>query len=287
MKCRPYDANLLKNYRLDLELRNLAPGTRDNYLRIALHFSAFLNRPLTDATPDDIRNFVVHLKCEKGVSSSYYNIAVAALRYLYGETLGRTLPSRTLLRAKSETSLPVVLSLDETRDLLQACTSLKVRAILHTVYAAGMRVSEVVGLRVRDIDSQRMVIHVQKGKGAKDRYVMLSPTLLELLRVYWKAYRPTDWLFFPRTDRSRALSVRAVQIMCGRAREKAGIAKELSVHTLRHSFATHLLEAGSDLRIIQTLLGHRNIQTTTRYLHVSTERLSATVSPLDLLHKER
>lgn len=286
MKCRPYDAELLKQYRLQLELRNLSRGTRDNYLHMILHFARFLRRPLTQAQPDDLHRFAVYLKTEKMVSSNYYNMVATALRSLYKTTLGRPFPERAFPRAKREKSLPVVLSPEETLSFLDTFVSLKARAIFHTIYATGLRVSECTHLRVRDVDSKRMLIRVEQGKGAKDRYVMLSPTLLELLREYWKVYRPTDWLFFPRSDRGRSLSVRAVQIMCSQGRLVAGLSKKMSVHTLRHSFATHLLEDGADIRLLQTLLGHQDIKTTARYLHVSTERIAAVKSPLDLLPRK-
>lgn len=288
MKCRPCDVEVLKQFRLDLQLRNFSPGTVSNYLRVLLQFARFSQRPLAECRPETLRKFGAHLKVERQLSTSSYNVAAAALRFFCQSTLQRPLAPGLLPSGKLEIGLPVVLSPKETLEVLDAPSqSLKARAILHAIYAGGLRVSEVVHLRPADIDSERMLVRVHRGKGGKDRYVMLSPTLLELLREYWKAYRPQEWLFFPRSDRSRPLSRRAVQLMCTRACQAAKIKKSASPHTLRHSFATHLLEHGTDLRVIQALLGHRNIATTTRYLHVSSDRIGATASPLDLLPKRR
>lgn len=176
----------------------------------------------------------------------------------------------------------MVLSQDEVLRFFEAIPSLKHRAILMTAYAGGLRISEVTNLQVTDIDSQRMVIHVRQGKGRKDRYVMLSPQLLPLLRAYWKARRPTNWLF-PGRDPSRPISIRMVQIACQQARAEAGLKKQVTVRSLRHSFATHLLEAGTDVRTIQILLGHRSLQSTARYTHVSSTTIRAALSPLDAL----
>ncbi len=183
---------------------------------------------------------------------------------------------------KEEKKLPVVLSRDEVCRLLAAARRLKSRAILMTLYAAGLRVSELVGLKVSDIDSQRMAIRVRQGKGRKDRYVMLSSTLLATLREYWKAYRPSDWLF-PGQDPQKQLTPRTVANICQSAGRRARLARQISPHTLRHTFATHLLEAGTDIRTIQALLGHRSLRTTALYTYVSLDKVAATTSPLDLL----
>jgi len=286
MKCRPHDANVLQQLRLDLQLRNLSPATIDNYLWIVLNLAKFLKRPLESCNVADLRNYAAHLKVERKVSTSYYNVAIAALRFWFTRSLKRPLPWGQLPSGKRETTLPEVLSPEETSLMLNYPEqSLKSKTLLHAAYAGGLRVSELVRLRIADIDSQRMLIRIQKGKGGKDRYVMLSPALLELLRGYWKAYRPTDWLFFPRNDRSRPLNKRSVQLKFMAIRKAVGITKKASPHTLRHSFATHLLEHGTDLVVIQSLLGHRSISTTTRYLHVSRNRIASTPSPLDLLTK--
>lgn len=283
MTCKPYDAELLKRFRTDLELLNLAPRTRTSYLQLVLGFARFAQKPLHQVQSSDLRSYLVHLRCEKKVSSSYSNLVSAALSKLYRGTLGRSLPANALPRAKEEKRLPAVWSQQEVKQLLLHLPGLKARAILYAVYSTGIRVSEAVHLKVSDIDSQRMVIRVDQGKGRKDRFVMLSPLLLELLREYWRAHRPQSWLFFPKQDRTRNLSTRAVEIMCKRAWTAAGLTREGSVHTLRHSFATHLLENQTDLLVIQALLGHKSLHTTSRYLHVSTERLQSVQSPLDHL----
>ena len=208
---------------------------------------------------------------------------VAALRFLYTVTLQRDWAVPKLPYQKKERRLPTVLSVEEVSRFLGAIPDLKRRTVLVTAYAAGLRVFEVVALRPSDIDSQRMVLRVAQGQGRKERLVMLSPRLLELLRVYWKLERPAgDWLF-PGQESGRHLSIRGVQHACRAAREAAGIGKHVTLHTLRHSFATHLLEAGTDLCTIQLLLGHRSLSTTARYLHVATSTVCAAASPLDRL----
>jgi len=284
MKCLPHDAPVLQQLRLDLQLRNLSPATIYNYLRIVLSLAKFLKRPLQSCQVADLRNYAAYLKLERKVSTSYYNLAIAALRFWFSQSMNRPLPWGQLPSGRREKTLPEVLSPEETLLMLNYPEqSLKSKTLLHAAYAGGLRVSELVRLRIADIDSQRMLIRIQRGKGGKDRYVMLSPALLDLLREYWKAYRPIDWLFFPRNDRSRPLNKRAVQLKFKAIREAVGITKKASPHTLRHSFATHLLEHGSDLVVIQALLGHQSISTTTRYLHVSRNRIASTPSPLDLL----
>ena len=213
---------------------------------------------------------------------SYYNQTRCALRFFYRVTLGRDDVPASIVPARQPHTLPVVLSGDEVARLFAAIGNLKHRAILMTTYAAGLRVSEVARLRVEDIDSQRMVIHVRQGKGQKDRYVMLSPRLLEILRNYWKAVRPRGYLF-PGTAPDQPIAVNSVHKACARAAGYAQLGKHVTVHTLRHSFATHLLEAGTDLRTIQVLLGHRSFNTTARYVHVATASLASTRSPLDRL----
>ena len=199
-------------------------------------------------------------------------------------TLGRTTLPRRIAYAREPQKLPVVLSADEVVRFLEAIPSVKSRTALTTAYAAGLRVSEVLRLAVADIDSERMVIRVEQGKGGGDRYVMLSPRLL-VLRVYWRIVRPDHWLF-PGRDRNRPLDQQVLHTACKYARLAAGLTKPVTVHTLRHSFATHLLENGTDVRIIQVLLGHANLQSTVRYTRVATRTISATPSPLDRLRLE-
>jgi site-specific recombinase XerD len=269
---------LRRRYIDDMTLRNLAPRTIDTYVERVAQFARHFGTSPERLGMTEVRDYLLHLIQQRRVSWSHFNQAQAALRFLYRTTLARPWDPGAIRYPRGEKKLPVVLSPEEVGRFFGAVAGLKQRAILMTAYAAGLRVSEVVGLRVEDIDSHRMVIHVRQGKGRKDRYVMLAPKLLDLLRLYWKAARPRTWLF-PGRDPQRPLSVTAVQHAC----RQAALGKHVTPHTLRHSFATHLLEAGTDLRTIQLLLGHRCLRTTAIYTHVSAERLHATVSPLERL----
>src|SRR4029077_1782932 len=211
--------------------------------------------------------------------------AICALRFLYRVTLGNDWVIEGVVSPRKETRLPVVLSPAEVTQFFEAVDGLKHRAVLMTAYAAGLRVSEVVALRVDDIDSKRMVIRLRQAKGQKDRYTMLSPRLLTILREYWKADRPTQFLF-PGNVPDRSITSRTVQKACREAQEAARLGKRVRVHTLRHSFATHLLEAGTNIRIIQVLLGHRSMSTTARYTRVADTTIRSTASPLDRLRLE-
>ncbi len=266
----------------DLKLRNLAPRTIQAYVGRVAAFARHFGRSPEDLGRDEVRAYLLHLVREKHVCWSTYNQTVAGLKFLYEVTLGREGVLVRVACPKQPKRLPVVLGLDEVARLFAAVVGLKHRAILMTAYAAGLRISEVVSLRVDDIDSQRMVLRVRQGKGRRDRYVMLSPRLLALLREYWKAARPTDWLF-PGDVPGRPLTASTVHRVCVQAARDAGLGKHVTVHTLRHSFATHLLEAGTDIRTIQVLLGHRNLKTTAVYTHVSPVAVEATRSPLDRL----
>ena len=227
-----------------------------------------------------MRSYLVYLVEEKHVSWGVYNQVVAALRFLYEVTLEREGVMVRIRCPKLPKKLPTVLSLNEMVRFFGVVINIKHRAILMTAYAAGLRISEVVALRVADIDSQRMVLRVRQGKGRKDRNVMLSPRLLAVLREYWKVSRPTDWLF-PGDVPGRFLTPGSVHRLCVQAAHAAGLGKHVTVHTLRASFATHLLEAGTNIRTIQMLLGHRNLKTTAIYTHVSPIALETTQSPLD------
>ena len=266
----------------DMTLRNLAPHTIQVYVERVATFARYFNVSPQRLGPEQIRAYLLYLVQERHVSWSYFNQARCALQFLYRVTLGKDWVVEAVACPKQQKKLPIVLSLDELVQFFKAVTNLKHRAILMTTYAAGLRLSEVCHLRVDDIDSQRMVIRIRQAKGHKDRYVMLSPRLLAILRQYWKAVRPRHYLF-PGADPDRPINPRTVQEACKAALLASGLKKKVSVHTLRHSFATHLLEAGTDLRTIQILLGHQNLSTTARYLHVSTAALKATHSPLDAL----
>jgi integrase/recombinase XerD len=266
----------------EMKLRNLAPRTIQSYVARVASFARHFGRSPDALGRDEVRSYLIHLVQDEHVCWSTYNQTVAGLRFLYEVTLGREGVMVRIACPKQPKKLPVVLSLEEVTRLFAAISGLKHRAILMTAYAAGLRISEVVSLRVDDIDSQRMVLRVRQAKGRRDRYVMLSPRLLALLREYWKAARPAQWLF-PGDIPGRPLTTSTVHRVCVQAARDAGLGKHVTVHTLRHSFATHLLEAGTDIRTIQVLLGHRNLKTTAVYTHVSPVAVESTRSPLDRL----
>jgi site-specific recombinase XerD len=266
----------------DMKLRNLAPKTIEVYVSRVASFARYFGRSPEALGREEVRSYLLHLVHEKHVCWSSFNQTVSGLRFLYEVTLGREGVLVHIACPKQPKKLPVVLSLEEVARFFAAIVGLKQRAILMTAYAAGLRVSEVVALRVDDIDSQRMVLRIRQAKGRRDRYVMLSPRLLAVLREYWKAARPAEWLF-PGDIPGRPLTAGTVRRVCVQAARDAGLGKHVTVHTLRHSFATHLLEAGTDLRTIQVLLGHRNLKTTAVYTHISPLAVETTRSPLDQL----
>ena len=266
----------------DMTLRNFTEATIDAYVRCVARFATHFHSSPDLLGREHVRSYLLHLLNEQHVSHSYYKLTRCALRFFYRQTLGRDDVPASLAPVKQPRSLPVVLGPDELVRFFAAIKNLKHRALLMTAYAAGLRISEVARLRVADIDSARMVIRVRHGKGQKDRYVMLSPRLLEVLRAYWKAARPSDFLF-PGAAPDQPLTTGSVRKVCSRARRAAGLDKQVTVHTLRHSFATHLLESGTDLRTIQVLLGHHSFNTTARYVHVATASLPSTQSPFDRL----
>jgi integrase/recombinase XerD len=267
----------------DMQVRNLALNTQTSYVQQVSLFARYFNKSPELLGPEDIRTYQVHLTNEKKLAPSSILIAVAALRFLYKTSLKRTWAFEDVIPApKKPEKLPVVLSPEEVLHFLGSVGSILHRAILTTCYAAGLRISEAIHLKATDIDSQRMVIRVEQGKGQKDRYVMLSPRLLETLRSYWRAVRPKDWLFegdIPGQPIHRS----SVELACQKARQRSGIRKPITPHSLRHGFAVHLLESGTDIRTIQLLLGHRSLATTARYLRIATTKVCSTSSPLDLL----
>jgi len=266
----------------DMRIRNLTVNTQKEYVRSVAAFAKYFGKSPDRLTPEDIRTYQLYLLDEKGLSPSSLNIAVCALRFFYRVTLGVPWDIQTIPYAKKPKKLPVVLSRDEVAKLIGAVRDLKHRTALMTAYAAGLRVAEVTRLRIRNIDSRRMCIRVEQGKGQKDRYVMLSKKLLVRLRRYWRVYRPRPWLFLDRR-RTGPLPISTVQAVCKRARIDARIDKPVTPHMLRHCFATHLLEAGTDLRTIQVLMGHRSLSTTAIYLRVAIPHIQDTRSPFDLL----
>jgi len=265
----------------DMTIRNLSPATQQSYIHAVSKFSRYFGRSSEKLTLEDVRAYQVHL-ASMAVSWGSLNQAVCALRFFYGVTLGQaTIPER-IPYAREPCKLPTVLSADEIVRFLEAVSSLKSRVALTTAYAAGLRVSEVVALKLRDIDSDRRVIRIENGKGGKERYVMLSAPLLGILRSYWRLAHPSLYLFPGRTE-NKPIEQTVLHAACRSAAAAAGLDKRVSVHVLRHSFATHLLESGADIRVIQVLLGHENLSTTARYTRVSTGLIAATASPLDRL----
>lgn len=268
----------------DMRLRNLSANTRKLYIHQVARFAQFFGKSPELLGPEEVRTYQVYLSQQKFASWSTLNQAVSALRFLYRITLEKEWALGRIPLPKKPQTLPVVLSQEEVCRFFECISNLKHRAIVMTAYATGLRVSEVTSLHVTDIDSDRMMIRVELGKGQKDRYVMLSPHLLELLRAYWKLARPKEWLF-PGKPPTRPITRKAIHKVCVKARLAAGLTKPAHVRALRHAFASHLLEGGANIRVIQILLGHRSLRTTARYTHVSRKTICSTSSPLDLLPK--
>jgi integrase/recombinase XerD len=266
----------------ELRLRNYSPNTITIYIRCVAQFAQHFRLSPDRLGPEHIRQYQLFLVQGKEVSWALFNQTVCALRFFYHHILHQDWMIEHIPYPRHEEKLPVVLSPAEVAAVFEATRNLKHRTILMTIYAGGLRVAEVTHLLVSDIDSQRQVISVRQGKGRKDRQVMLSPKLLEVLRIYWKSCRPRLWLF-PGESPGHPISSETVWRVCRQAGEAAHLSKPISPHTLRHCFATHLLEDEIDLRRIQVLLGHRNLKTTARYLHVSNMAVRTTVSPLDRL----
>ncbi|NEJ03089.1 tyrosine-type recombinase/integrase [Rhizobium ruizarguesonis] len=269
----------------DMTIRNLSPATQRSYLHAMTKFSRYFGRSPDRLGLEDVRALQVHL-VSSGLSWPALNQTVCALRFYFGVTLGHGEIPERIAYARTPAKLPTILNGDEIVRFLDAVPSLRTRTALTTAYAAGLRASEAVHLKVRDVDGERGIIRVEHGKGGKDRNVMLSGQLLAILRVYWRLARPEVWLF-PGRDEIKPIDVQvlysAYRSACAAA---AGIDKRVTVHTLRHSFATHLLESGTDIRIIQVLLGHNNLSTTARYTKVSNTLIRSTTSPLERLTLE-
>src|SRR5580658_7846576 len=271
----------------DMAMRGMREATQRDYIRFVRSFAAFLRRSPDTATVEDIRRFQAY-QAESGVQPPTINCSVSALRFFFTVTLDRPDLSRRLVLARSPRKLPDVLSVEEVGRLLEAAPGLKYKAVLGTAYGAGLRVSEVTSLKVDDIDSTRMLIRVEQGKGRKDRNAMLSPQLLVLLRLWWQEGRrrgvmlPHGWLF-PGRSATDPISTRQINRAIHEAAEAAGIRKRVSPHTLRHSFATHLLEQDVDIRVIQVLLGHSKLDTTALYARVATKTIRSVTGPLEHL----
>jgi site-specific recombinase XerD len=271
----------------DMQVRNLSPHTQASYVQQVSLFARHFRQSPDALGPEEIRTYQLYLTNERKLATGSILIAVAALRFLYKVTLNKEwVWEQTIPAPKKPQTLPIVLSPEEVLRFLACVPGLKHRTILTSCYAAGLRLSEALQLKVADIDSKRMVIRVEQGKGAKGRYVMLSPRLLELLRAWWRVARPQGWLF-PGVRTGGPLCKDAVEWACQQARRRSGLTKPITPHSRRHSFATPLLEAGTDMRTIQLLLGHRSLATTARYLRSATSQVCATQSPLDLLPQPR
>jgi len=274
--------NLRQRMYEDMQIRNLSKNTQKRYVDRVAAFAKYYRRSPEDLGLEEIRLYQLYLLNEKKVSSSTLNVTVCALRFLYKITLRQEWDVERIPHARREKKLPVVLSPQEVVQFLGAVKSKKYRCMLVIAYSAGLRISEVTRLKLKDIDSKRMSIRVEQGKGHKDRYVMLSPNLLTLLREYWKAYRPSDWLF-PGSLPDRPIAPGTVRTVCRYANLASGLNKHVTPHTMRHCFATHLLEAGEDLRKIQLLLGHRSMASTSLYTHIAIHDMHHTKSPFDSL----
>ena len=270
----------------DMQLRNFAPETQRNYIHHIKRLARFYQTSPEQLDLEDIREYQLHLLNEKHHSAQAVNQFVSAVRFFYQVTLETTWPEKALPRMRVPDKLPVVLSAEEVDLFFRHVGTLRYRAALMTAYGAGLRVSEVVRLKVSDIDSERGLLRVEQGKGKKDRYAMLSPRLLKVMRAWWRIERSKHWLF-PGSKPGQHMDAGMLQLVCRQAAELAGIAKKVRVHTLRHSFATHLLDQGVDLRVIQELLGHTRIDTTARYARVTPRLVSITKSPLDQLGKAK
>ena len=275
----------------DMQLRNLSAQTQRAYLHYIIGLARFYQTSPEHLSLEEIREYQLYLINERRYSPESVNAFVSAAKFLYIVTLETPWPENVLPRVRVPHKLPVVLSAVEVDEFFQHVCTIRYRAALMTAYGAGLRVSEVAALRVSDIDSQRRLIRVRQGKGKKDRYAMLSPRLLEVLRCWWRSQYPSrpprttspeDWLF-PGFRPGRHLNVESLQTACREAARAAGLSKRVTVHTLRHSFATHMLENGTDIRLIQALLGHSRIDTTARYAAVSPTAVAKVRSPLDRL----
>ena len=269
----------------DLKLRGRSQNTRETYLRCVAAYTRHYMKSPVQMGKTEVRDFLLHLVEERKLKSSTYNVYAAALRFLYSYTLDRPEEVAWIGLMRVTHRQPAILSLEEVERLLSELGSRRMQAIVMTAYGAGLRISEVLNLRVEDIDSQRMVIHVRHGKGDRDRYTMLPKRLLETLRAYWKEERPPGPEVFPGQKPGQVLRRNTVGIALKHAAERAGVKKRVHPHALRHSFATHLLEAGTDLRTLQVLLGHASITTTARYAQVSPVMIRKTKSPADRLRK--
>lgn len=263
-----------------LTLRNFSPKTTKAYVHALSGLAGHYRKTPDRLDNDQIQDYLNHLITERKLAWSSVNVVLSACRCFYRGVLHRDETKFSIPPRKKPKQLPLVLSVEEVMAILEATDNLKQQALLMTVYGAGLRVSEVVSLQPDHIESSRMMIRVEQGKGQKDRYTILPQRLLDLLRLYWSEYRPKQWLFFGQ-NRKKPISIDAVQKIYNHAKEKAGITKGRGIHTLRHCFATHMLDQGTDIYTIQKMLGHTSLRTTAQYIHVTQERLRTVKSPLD------
>jgi site-specific recombinase XerD len=274
----------------DMQLRGLSEGTQEAYVTVVKQLAEHYGKSPDRISEEELRNYFLYLKNDKGIATSTFIVAVCGIKFLYQRTLRREWPTFDLVRASREKKLPVVLSIAEVRRILNCIRRPQYRVCLSTIYACGLRVREGVHLQVGNIDSEQMVVHVRHGKRSKDRYVPLPTWTLEMLRRHWLTHRHPVWLFperlrtgEPPTAATRPMTARGVQHCFKAALQDSGVQKEATVHTLRHSYATHLLEAGVSLRLIQAYLGHSSIQTTSIYTHLTRKTEDAAAETINQL----
>ena len=278
---------LRKQMEADMAVRGLAYRTRQSYVAAVAHLARHYGRRPDEISEAEVQRYLLHLLEERRLAHSSVNVACSAFEFFYRVTLKRRETEFCLPRPKVPSKLPEILSREEVAALFEKTTNLKHRAFLMATYGAGLRLSEACHLKVSDIDSDRMTIRVEQGKGGKDRYTPLSPRLLAELRRYWAAYRPALWLFPGARDAQEPLLPKAAQRIFHAAKDRAGITKRCGIHGLRHAFATHSLEGGLDVHTIQRLLGHGSLSTTARYFHLAQKHLTGAASPLELLERPR
>ncbi len=266
----------------DLKLRNYSANTVESYLRAVRKFAEFHGRSPDELGPEQVRQFLLYLVEERRVAWGTYNVHLCATPFLYNVTLERDTLLKGIPCPKEQKRLPVVLTYKEVTQFFNACRNFKHQTMFLCAYAGGLRISEIANLQINDIDRGRDIIHIRQAKGGRDRLVPLSPRLLVVLREYWKQYRPEAWLFFGES-KDRPITRGCISRACVKVREQAGLSKHVTMHTFRHSFATHLLESGSDIRTIQELLGHKDVSTTMIYTHVLNRPGVVVKSPLDSL----
>jgi integrase/recombinase XerD len=276
----------LEKLKLDLQLRGYSKGTEKDYSEMIRLFLEYFKKPAEELGEQEIREYLHYIRNNRNLSPSTVNTRNSAIRFFFEITLEKSLIYRRIPRLKDPIILPNILTRDEVEAIFNATENLKHKCILMTIYGSGLRLSEVASLKISDIDSKNMRMFVEQGKGNKDRYVLLSQSNLEILREYWKEYKPRYWLFEGR-EKGSCISTRAIQDAFKKYLKIAGIHKKASVHSMRHAFATHLLENGASIFYIRQLLGHSTIWTTTRYLHVATTDVLKTVSPLDTLLSDK